>query len=134
MRGLDTNVLVRFLVRDDPRQAAAAKRVIDRAGDEGEPLVVSLMTLLEAEWVLRTVAKLEKAVFVAEFRKLLLEASNLVFEDEQAVGWALRLYETGNADFAECLMLAHYQRIGCSGMLTFDARAAKLPGAELLPA
>lgn len=132
MRGLDTNVFVRFLVRDDHRQAAAAKRVIDRSGEQGEPLVISLMTLLEAEWVLRTVMKLSKSAFVDEFKRLLLEASNLIFEDEQAVGWALRLYETGNADFAECLMLAHYQRLGCSSMLTFDAHAAKLPGGELL--
>jgi len=132
VRGLDTNVLVRFLVRDDPRQSAAAKRIIDRAGEEGDPLVVSLMTLLEAEWVLRAAVKLSKSAITAEFRSLLLEASNLIFEDEQAVGWALRLYETTNADFAECLMLAHYQRLGCSSMLTFDARAAKLPGGELL--
>ena len=124
--------IYRFLVRDDPRQSAAAKRIIDRAGEEGDPLVVSLMTLLEAEWVLRAAVKLSKSAITAEFRSLLLEASNLIFEDEQAVGWALRLYETTNADFAECLMLAHYQRLGCSSMLTFDARAAKLPGGELL--
>jgi predicted nucleic-acid-binding protein len=132
VRGLDTNVLVRFLTQDDLRQAAAAKRAIERAGKEDEPLVVSLLTLLEAEWVLRTRAKLSKSAFIVEFRRLFLQASNLIFEDEQAVGWALRLYETSKADFAECLMLAHYQRLGCSTMLTFVAGAAKLPGGELL--
>ena len=92
----------------------------------------TLMTLIEAEWVLRAAGKLEKTSVIREFKQL-LEVEGVVLEDELAVAWALRLYETSNADFAECLMVAHYQRLGCSSMLTFDARAAKLPGGELLP-
>jgi predicted nucleic-acid-binding protein len=131
VRGLDTNVLLRFLLGDDDKQAAAARNAIDRAREKGEPFIVSLMTLIEAEWVLRTVGKLEKARVIHEIKQL-LEVEGVVLEDELAVAWALRLYETSNADFAECLMLARYQRIGCSTMLTFDVRAAKLPSCELL--
>ena len=58
MRGPDTNVLVRFLLRDDPVQARAAKSAIDGATAQGEPLLVSLLTILETEWVLRSLGGL----------------------------------------------------------------------------
>jgi len=131
VRGLDTNVLVRFLLRDDLRQATAARTLIANALDEGEPMVVSLMTLLEAEWVLRTYARFDKSQLVREFLGL-LKTRDVLLEDDGVVAQALDLYQTHNADFAECLMIAQYQRLGCTAMLTFDARAAKLPGGELL--
>jgi predicted nucleic-acid-binding protein len=98
---------------------------------EGEPLVVSLITLLETEWVLRATAKLDKARVVRELYGL-LDSGDIAFESEPVVQLALDVYEDSNADFAECLMIAQYQRLGCNTMLTFDARAAKLPGGELL--
>jgi predicted nucleic-acid-binding protein len=131
MRGLDTNVLVRFLLRDDPKQAAAAKAVIDRASFAGEPLVVSLVTLLETEWVLRSNAGLEKSEVLHIFKQLLVK-SDVIFESENSFDQALLGYENSAADFAECLMIAQYQRLGCNSMLTFDVRAAQLPGGELL--
>jgi predicted nucleic-acid-binding protein len=131
VHGLETNVLVRFLLRDDRRQAAAARAAIEAAVAGGEPAAVSLVTLAETEWVLRARAKLNKAAVLAVVKQL-LETRELLFESEEAVEEALFLYEQSKADFAECLMLAQYRRMGCSGMLTFDARAAKLPGAELI--
>lgn len=133
MRGLDTNVLVRFLLRDDAKQAAAARRLVTSAISEGEPLVVSLITLLETEWVLRANAKLDKMRVIAELYGL-LDSGALAFESEPVVQQALDVYEDTKADFPECLMIAQYQRLGCDKMLTFDARAAKLPGGELLQA
>ena len=130
MRGLDTNVIVRFLLRDDRRQAAAARAAVEAAVASGEPALVSLITLAETEWVLRSTTKLGKADVLATFKQL-LEARELLFENESAVEEALFLYEHSKADFAECLMLAQYRRMGCT-MLTFDAQAAKLPGAELV--
>jgi predicted nucleic-acid-binding protein len=131
MRGLDTNVLVRFLLRDDRQQAAAARAAIEGAVEGGEPAAVSLVTLAETEWVLRSRAKLNKAAVLVIFKQL-LEARDLLFESEEAVEEAIFSYEHGKADFAECLMLAQYRRMGCTATLTFDARAAKLPGAELI--
>jgi predicted nucleic-acid-binding protein len=131
VRGIDTNVLVRFLLRDDIRQAIAARRAIAKALSEGEPLVVSLVTLLETEWVLRANGGFDKARVVRELRRL-FERRDIVFEDDAVVEQSLEAYADSNADFAECLMIAQYQRLGCSSMLTFDARAAKLPGGELL--
>jgi len=131
VRGLDTNVLVRFLLRDDARQAGAARRAVTNATSEGDPLVVSLITLLETDWVLRANARLDKARVVRELYGL-LDSGDVAFESEPVVQQALDVYEDSNADFAECLMIAQYQRLGCTAMLTFDARAAKLPGCELL--
>jgi predicted nucleic-acid-binding protein len=131
VRGLDTNVIVRFLLRDDRQQATAARAKIEEALASGEPALVSLVTLAETEWVLRSNAKLSKAEVLAIFRQL-LEARDLLFESEESVEEAIFLYDRSKADFAECLMLAHYRRMGCTAILTFDARAAKLPGAELV--
>ncbi|MDE2495369.1 MAG: PIN domain-containing protein, partial [Alphaproteobacteria bacterium] len=84
MQGLDTNVLVRFLLKDDARQARLAKAEIDRANAAGETLLVSLLTVLETEWVLRTRAGLEKADIIRTFKQL-LEARDLAFDDEAAL-------------------------------------------------
>lgn len=131
MRGLDTNVLVRFLLRDDPRQAKVAKAAIDEALAAGSPLFLSLLVVLETEWVLRACADLEKLAIVRVFKQL-LESRDLNFEDEESLEEALYLYEDSKAEFADCLLVARYLRLGCSSMLTFDARAARLPGTELL--
>jgi predicted nucleic-acid-binding protein len=131
MQGLDTNVLVRVLLRDDRRQARAAEAAINRALAAGEPLVVSLLTVLETEWVLRTRGGLDKSTVIRTFKSL-LEARDLLIEDEEVLEQALYTFEDGSADFADCLMLARYLRFGCSSMLTFDSRAAKLAGAEQL--
>jgi predicted nucleic-acid-binding protein len=133
VQGLDANVLVRFLLKDDVRQARTAKAEIDRANKIGAPLLVSLLTALEIEWVLRSRADLAKVEVIRTFR-LLLETRELQFDDEGSLEWALLVYEEGKADFAECLMMTHYRKLGCSIMLTFDAAARTLPGCSLLTA
>lgn len=131
MQGLDTNVLVRFLLRDDPRQAKAAKAAIDDALASGTPLFLSLLVVLETEWVLRTCANLRKPAIIGVFKQL-LESRDLNFEDEAALEEALYQYEDSGAEFADCLLISRYLRLGCRSMLTFDAKAARLPGTELL--
>ena len=133
MRGLDTNVLVRMLLRDDRRQARAAEAAIDAALSAGGPLLVSLLAIMGTEWVLRSRGRLDKPAIVRTFKSL-LEARDLSVENEDVLEQALHTYENSNTDFADCLMLARYLRIGCVSMLTFDARAAKLAGAELIGA
>ena len=61
MLGLDTNVLVRYLVQDDRRQYEKARRLIHRETGKGEPVLISLLVLLEIEWVLRSRYGLSKA-------------------------------------------------------------------------
>lgn len=125
MLGLDTNVLVRFLVQDDPVQFDRARRLIRRQVRVGEPVLLSLLVLLETEWVLRSRYGLD-AQRVAGALTALLETSEVRFESEGTVEEALYLWKDSAADFADCLIGAHNRRIGCSATVTFDLQAARL--------
>lgn len=127
MIGVDTNVLVRYLVRDDQRQFEAARRLINREDGANEPTMISLVVLVEAEWVLRSRYDLNKADIAAAFSAL-LDTADLVFEDEPTLEHALYMWKVSRADFADCLINARHQRLGCRATATFDARALKMEG------
>ena len=105
MLGLDTNVLIRYLVQDDRQQFEKARRLIHREAGRGEPVLVSLLVLLEIEWLLRSRYGLSKAEIVAAFSAL-LDAADLAFEDETAVEYALYSWKDPAADFADSLIEA----------------------------
>jgi predicted nucleic-acid-binding protein len=125
--GLDTNVLVRFLVHDDAEQFERARRLIKREVGQNEPVMVSLLVLLETEWVLRSRYALSKADILGVFA-LLLETAELQFEDEGAVEEAVFTWRDSPAQFADCLINARHRRLGCRATATFDSKAAKLSG------
>lgn len=127
MIGLDTNVLVRFLVRDDESQFERARRLIRRQAEEGEPVHISLLVLLETEWVLRSRYKLSKGEILGCFSEL-LSAVELSFEDELSIEEALFLWKDSPAQFADCLIGARHRTSGCVATATFDTGALKLPG------
>jgi len=127
MLGVDTNVLIRYLIRDDQPQYEKARRLIDREVAKGEPVLVSLLVLLEAEWVLRSRYELAKADIVTAFSAL-LDTADLVFEDEPSVENAVYSWKDSAADFADCLIEARNRRLGCRATATFDGRALKLVG------
>jgi predicted nucleic-acid-binding protein len=129
---IDTNVLVRLLVRDDEAQYLAAKRLLDQTEAADEAILILLGALLETEWVLRSRYKLDKASIAGAFTHL-LETAGIAFEHEPTVEEALYLWgRHARADFADCLLAARAAQLGCSRFLTFDASAAQLPQAELL--
>jgi len=127
MLGIDTNVLVRYLVRDDPEQFARARRLIRREVNAGQLILVSLLVLLETEWVLRSRYEFPKAEIVEVFSAL-LDAAELTFEDEPSVEQAVYLWKDFAAEFADCLINARHRRLGCRATATFDAKALKLTG------
>jgi predicted nucleic-acid-binding protein len=127
MLGLDTNVLVRYLVRDDPSQYEKARRLITRELKRGEPVLVSLLVLLETEWVLRSRYELDKAERLMAISAL-LDSADLAFEDEACVEQAVYSWKESRADFADCLIEARHRRLGCSATATFDAKALVLTG------
>ena len=127
MLGVDTNVLVRYLTRDDQPQYEKARRMIDREVAKGAPVLVSLLVLLETEWVLRTRYELAKAEIVTAFSAL-LDTADLTFEDEPSVETAVYSWKDSAADFAHCLIEARNRRLGCRATATFDVRALKLAG------
>ncbi len=127
MLGLDTNVLVRFLVRDDEEQFERAQRLIRRETQAGTPVLVSHLVLLESEWVLRSRYKINKSEILGAFSDL-MSAADVSFEDEPAIEEALFTWKNSSAQFADCLIGARYGTLGCSATATFDADALKLPG------
>jgi predicted nucleic-acid-binding protein len=122
MLGVDTNVLVRYLIRDDRSQYEKARRLIDREVGKGEAILVSLLVLLETEWVLRSRYELSKTDIVTAFSAL-LDTADLAFEDEPSVENAIYSWKDSAADFADCLIEAHNRRLGCRATVTFDGRA-----------
>ncbi|MGD9942863.1 MAG: PIN domain-containing protein [Burkholderiaceae bacterium] len=131
MPALDTNVLVRYLVRDDASQAAAAQRLIRKCVDELQTLFVPITVTLELEWVLRSNFGYAKDTTIGVLSSL-LSAAELSFESEQALEVALDLYRRNGADFADCLHIALAAQAGEEPLWTFDRGASKLRGAELM--
>ena len=131
MLGLDTNVILRLLLADDPSQKRRASKAIARARAAGTQIVLGLGVVLELERVLRSSAKMDKAQVLGIFR-LLLESNDVQIENEKVLEQAVHTYQNASADFAECLFLAQYQRMGCHTMLTFDTKAARVQGVELV--
>jgi predicted nucleic-acid-binding protein len=127
MLGADTNVVVRYLVRDDPEQYAKAKRLFLREAEKGEPVLIGLLVLLEVEWVLRSRYKISKAEILTAFSAL-VDAADLAFEDESSVESALYAWKDSIADFADCLIGARNRRLGCRATATFDRKALRVTG------
>jgi predicted nucleic-acid-binding protein len=125
MLGIDTNVLVRFLVRDDEAQFEKARRLIRREVGAGEDVFVSLMVLMETEWVLRNRYCLQKTQ-IMEAISGLLDATEVQLEDEPAIEETLFIWKDSAADFANYLIGAHNRRLGCRATATFDQNAVKL--------
>jgi predicted nucleic-acid-binding protein len=131
MIGLDTNVLVRYVLRDDMQQAEVVDKLIEKCITEHIQIMISLLTLQETEWVLRACAKIEKAPIISLF-KTLLESADVLTESEEILEEALLHFENSNADFSDCLMVAQYRHMACDYMVTFDNKAAKIEGVILL--
>jgi predicted nucleic-acid-binding protein len=129
---IDTNVLVRLLVRDDEAQFAAAQRLVDHAAEVEEPVLILLGVLLETEWVLRSRYRLDKPSIAGAFTAL-LESADVELEHPPTLEEALYVWaQYPGADFADCLLTARAAHLGRSRFLTFDSGASHLPGVELL--
>jgi predicted nucleic-acid-binding protein len=131
MPALDTNVLVRYVVKDDSGQLAAAKRLIARCVGEGQSLFVPVTVALELEWVLRASFGYDKDDVLLVLSNL-FSAAELTFQSEQALEVALQLYREASADFADCVHIALAAEAGEQPLWTFDRGAAKVLGAQLL--
>lgn len=128
MIGIDTNVLVRFLVRDDEAQFERARLLIEREVGLGEPVFSSQWVLLETGRVLRSRYVMAKAAIVAAFAAL-PAACKLQFEGEPpVVEEAVFIWKDSSAECAACLIDVHPRALGCRAQATFDAKALKLSG------
>jgi predicted nucleic-acid-binding protein len=128
--GVDTNVLVRFLVEDDPKQNAIARDFFSKRSAE-DPAFVSATVIAETVWVLRRNLKLPLAT-VSDLVQNLLAADRLVVEFTEELD-ALLSQETPRTDIADYLIAWSATRAGCQTTVTFDKTSAEaIPGMELL--
>jgi len=133
MISLDTNVLMRYLLQDDLRQYELARRLIEDQFVLQQKVLVTLLVVLECEWVLRSSYQYSKPAILNTFSSLLL-MNEIAIEESSILEDALLLWQKRSVNFANCLILARGNGLGCAAMATFDIRASKLPGCVLLKA
>jgi len=119
LKALDTNVVVRFLLGDDPRQGARARRRLVEAEATGEPLLLSIPVMLELIWVLTAVYDFPRAE-VLEALDLLAGMPALGFESYELVIELVRRGRAGNDDLPDLLIGLWAAERGCGSTLTFD--------------
>ena len=131
MIGLDTNILLRAALNDDPVQSPAAQRLLRALGSD-DPGFVNLPVLMEFFWVLRSRYKLPQAKLASTIRDL-LGVEHIEFEALNVAGKALAIFESGTGDFSDAVIALRNRELGAGTTFTFDERAAKsVPGMELL--
>jgi len=131
MIAVDTNIIVRFLVRDDEKQAELARRRLKQAEENRERLLIPLLVVLETIWVLESAYDKTRAEILEAIRAM---RQMPVFEF-QANDVVERLLADGSeysADLADILIAHSAGALGCESGITFDKGAAKLPFFNLL--
>src|SRR5713226_7442685 len=131
MIGIDTNILLRHLAQDDPVQSPKATELIERRLSVDEPGFVTVVVMVELAWVLERSYGLPDGEIVTAIERT-LQADALVVENEQEVFTAMIALKEGRGSFADALIAALGAKAGCSRTLTFDRKAARLSGFELL--
>jgi len=129
--GLDTNILLRLWLNDDPAQGRKIDSLLDEHGSAPGSLLVSDVVLAEALWTLRASYGQGKADQLVAVRSLLKEPA-FAFEDREAVELAASLLESNSCGFSDCLIVARHSRSGCDFTATFDKRMRKLQAVRVL--
>lgn len=130
MIGLDTNVVVRYLMQDEPLQARRATAFIERQLSSENPGFISLVVLTEIAWVLRSCYSIDRETVCRTIRAL-LETRQLWVERTDLVVRALRRYAGNAVDFSDALIVELARDNGCVEIVSFDRKANGL-GMRLL--
>lgn len=128
MIGLDTNVLIRYLTRDDHEQWKQASQIIQ----QNQPCFISNVVLCEVVWVLRgRPYQFSKDEIIATL-EMMVQSSGFEFESRSVVYQALQRTKQGRADFSDYLIGAIARQIGCTETITFDQKLRTEPGFHCL--
>ena len=130
MTGIDTNVLVRYLVQDDPEQARKATRFITNECSPENPGLINRIVLCELVWVLETAYGYARENVALALEKI-LRTAQFTIEDHQEAWSSFREYQ-GGADFADSFIATVNRRQGCERTVTFDRKAGRRSGFALL--
>lgn len=131
MIGLDTNVIVRYIMQDDAKQSPKANALIETLTPE-TPGFVSIVSIVELVWVLGSCYDLKREQ-VAQALDALLRTKEIVMDRADLVVKALRVFSGSTADFADCVIERMAEGAGCSKTVTFDVGASRLAGMTLIP-
>jgi|TARA_R110001606_G_scaffold50742_4_gene126947 predicted nucleic-acid-binding protein len=129
--GIDTNVVVRFLVQDDDEQSPAATRLMESLSADN-PGFISAVVLAEISWVLARAYKSSRED-IANAVEGLLRSQELILENAEAAYRALAVYRGSNAvDFADTFIAQTAALAGAQETVTFDRKASSEAGMKLL--
>ncbi len=131
MIGIDTNVLLRLLVRDHDGQVKAAERFVNAHCSSDDPGYVSRIVIAEIAWVLKDIYDYDRTQIAGAIRGI-LNVSQFEVDSADEVHAAVADYEKSSAGFTDCLVARLNASAGCEYTVTFDRKAAKLDGFELL--
>ena len=130
MIGLDTNVLVRYIMQDDPKQSPIATKIIESLTGVGSGYV-TLVSIVELVWVLSVSFELTRSQ-VAQALDGIIRTKQFKVECADQVIRALRVFKMGKSDFADCLIERSANSVGCEKTITFDVNASKHAGMALI--
>jgi len=130
MIGLDTNVLVRYIMQDEVKQSAKANKLIESLNSDNIGYITTV-SVIELYWVLTSSYALTEEQF-AQALEMILRTRQFLVERADQVMRALRVFGNGRADFADCLIERSASDAGCNMTVTFDIKAAKHAGMTLL--
>lgn len=131
MEGLDTNVLVRYLVQDDPAQSRLASELMEERLSADRPGYINNVVLCELMWVLEECYGQSRSQLLRILNQLLCVVE-LRFQNVDVVRLAVADFRDGKADFSDHLIARWNQAHGCEQTHTFDKKASKEPGFVLL--
>ncbi len=131
MKGLDTNILVRYLTQDEPRQAARATKAIEGGADAEETFFIAAIVVCELVWVLETAYEYGRPV-VAEVLDHLLRTRQFQFEEKDVLWQSLSDYRASTGDFADFVIGRCGSNAGCEHTLTFDKALRDHPNFQML--
>ncbi|WP_036250716.1 PIN domain-containing protein [Methylobacter sp. BBA5.1] len=124
MIGLDTNVIIRYIVQDDEQQAKLATDLIESQCSSENPVFINEITLCEIVWALKRAYGYEKTVIINILRQLLVSREITISSHSEA--WAaFHDYENGNADFSDCFIAQLNKQRGCPFTYSFDKKACQ---------
>lgn len=124
MNALDTNVLVRFLVRDDELQSEKIYRIFKQAELDKEEFWVPILVVLEILWVLESVYEIPRKDILDSLSDLLLMPV-LKFEAQSPIQNFLLSAQSEKTDLSDLLIAHSSKNSGCTSVLTFDKKASK---------
>lgn len=130
MIGLDTNILVRYIMQDDAKQSPKASALIESLNADN-PGFITLVSIVELYWVLTSSYGLTGQQ-VKQVLEVLLRTKQIIVDRADQVLRALRVFDDGKADFADCLIERTAASAGCGQTMTLDVGAAKHAGMTLI--